>query len=174
MRNRFLVAFLLSFPTTVIAQVEPDEKTTQAVFKRADEFLTQITKKDFASERQYFSEKLSNIVSPADWRKWRENAIRGTGGIGKYVPHSFIYYKGENLMAAVDFAGRAANRGQYVCGFMLWDIPALDAVGLVRFEENIVPVDALRKMPLQTAAQLMVGWRCPLTMIKEVLGVEVK
>lgn len=54
---------------------------------------------------------------------------------------------------------------------MVWELPEPNAIGLVRFEQNVVSGDTLRGMQVQDAAQLMTNWRCPVRLIEDVLGV---
>ncbi|MFC6654912.1 hypothetical protein ACFQEX_04900 [Roseibium salinum] len=89
----------------------------------------------------------------------------------RYSAHGLTYYQEEHLLAAVDFSGRAEVPDNLICGYMLWELPASNVAGLVRFEQNVVSVDTLRTMPVQKAAQTMVNWRCPTKMIEDVLGV---
>ena len=167
-----VTAWLFSLSTTAIAQIQPSDQTTQLVASVSETFFDQLVKEDFAAERAFMSEKMANIVSATAWRKNRQQIIEIAGKTQRYSAHGLTYYKGEQLLAAVDFSGRTELPGSLICGYMVWELPASSVIGLVRFEQNVVLVDAFRAMPVQEAAQTMVSWRCPTKMIEEVLGIE--
>ena len=171
LRILVVTAWLFSLSTTAIAQIQPSDQTTQLVASVSEAFFDQLVKEDFAAERAFMSEKMAGIVSPTAWRQNRRQVIEISGKTQRYSAHDLTYYRGEQLLAAVDFSGLTELPGSLICGFMLWELPASSVIGLVRFEQNVVSVDAFRTMPVQEAAQTMVNWRCPAKMIEDVLGV---
>jgi hypothetical protein len=90
------------------------------------------------------------------------------------MAHALTFYPRSPLLAAVDFWGAGEKPDVYVCGFVLWEIPQATVIGFSRLEQNVVPVDMMRKMPVQQAAQLLTDWHCPVDLIASVLGVKVQ
>ncbi|MGB7269748.1 MAG: hypothetical protein WBC90_09530 [Albidovulum sp.] len=169
-----MLAWLFSLSVSAQAQVQPSDQTTQLVATVSEAFLDQIVKEDFATERAFMSDRLAKTASVDDWRSTRRQAIDLAGKTQRYTVHGLTYYQEENLLAAVDFSGPAEVPDTMICGFMLWELPEKNVIGLVRFEQNIVTVDNFRKMPAQEAAQTMTNWRCPAEMIQSVLGISVQ
>lgn len=167
------VAWLVSMSTNALAQIQPSEQTTQLVANVSEAFFDQLVKEDFATERAFMSDRMANTASPDAWRSARLQVIEIAGQAQRYSAHGLTYYQDEHLLAAVDFSGRAEDQSNLICGFMLWELPTSNVIGLVRFEQNVVSVDAFRRMPVQEAAQTMVNWRCPAEMIEDVLGIAV-
>ena len=168
------MAWLLSLPMAAFAQVQPSDQTTQLVANVSEAFLDQLVKEDFATERAFLSERLANIASLPVWQSTRQQVIEVAGKTQRHTVHGLTYYQDEHLLAAVDFSGPGEVPDILICGFMLWELPEPNIIGLVRFEENIVPIDAFRRMPVQEAAQTMTNWRCPSQVIEDVLGIPVK
>ncbi|AML53797.1 hypothetical protein [Falsihalocynthiibacter arcticus] len=170
----FALGWLFSLSVSALAQVQPDEKTTQFVANVSETFLDQLVKEDFATERAFMTDQLAAHVSDDDWRSVRLQVIETAGRTQRYIVHGMMYYQEENLLAAVDFSGWAETSDTLVCGFMLWELPEENVIGLARFEQNVVSVDVFRRMPTQKAAKTMTNWRCPAKMIESLLGISVQ
>jgi hypothetical protein len=167
------VAWLFASSATGLAQVQPGEGTTQFVLSVSEAFLDQLVKEDFAAEYAFLSDELARMLSPAEWQRLRQNTKEVSGRTQRYSIHGLTYYQDKRLLAAVDFSGRGGSRDVWICGYMLWELPEPNAIGLTRFEQNVVPVDDFSSMQIQDAVQVMTNWRCPASLIEDVLGVTV-
>jgi hypothetical protein len=172
-RPLLAVAWLFATSATGLAQVQPGEETTQFVVTVSEAFLDQLVKEDFAAEYAFLSDELARMLSPADWQRLRQNTKDISGRTQRYSIHGLTYYQDNRLLAAVDFSGRGGFRDVWICGSMMWELPEPNAIGLVRFEQNVVSVDNMRSMQIQEAVQVMTTWRCPASLIEDVLGVTV-
>ena len=164
------MAWFFSLSTTAISQIQPSDQTTQLVASVSEAFFDQLVKEDFAAERAFMSDRMASTVSANAWRQSRQQVIEIAGKTQRYSAHGLTYYGGEQLLAAVDFSGQTEFPDSLICGYMLWELPASNVIGLARLEQNVVSVNAFRTMPVQEAAQTMVSWRCPAKMIEDVLG----
>jgi hypothetical protein len=175
--SRALVCLLaLGFP--VLAQEATDDATDDATTGRVsattEAFLDQIVAEDFAAERAFLSPKLASSISSEQWAEVRRQTTRMIGKTPRYAVHGISYYDQGGLLAAVDFSGTAEVPETLVCGFLLWEVPETGALGLLRFEQNVIPVAAFRQMPVQEAAQMMVNWRCPTALVESTLNVKLE
>lgn len=152
------------------AQVEPSQETTQLVATVNEAFFDQITQEDFATEYGFLSQGFAGSITSDDWQAQRQAVIDFAGPTPRFRAHRLTYYQPDRLLAAVDYAAQVNGTNIYICGFVLWEIPAADRIGITRFEQNIVDRDVFRKMDANQAAELMAQWRCPPQIIAEVLG----
>lgn len=164
----------LSGAPAVFAQGTIDDETAQRIVAVSEAFLDQIVKEDFAAERKFLSPRLAETVSGAEWRRFRLQTIERAGQTRRYTVHGVTYYDEGGLMAAVDFSGPTNRADIVICGFLLWDAGGPETTGLLRFEQNIVPLDVFRKMPVAEAAQMLVTWRCPAELIESSLGIRLR
>jgi hypothetical protein len=153
---RLAVVLVCASSTTGLAQVRPGEETTQFVVSVSEAFLDQLVKEDFAAEYAFLSDELAHMLSPADWQRLRQNTKDVSGRTQKYTIEGLTYYQDSRLLAAVDFSGRGGHRDVWVCGYMLWELPEPNAIGLTRFEQNVVSGEDFRRMEIGQAA-LVVG-----------------
>ncbi len=167
------MAGVFATSTAVLAQVRPGDETTQLVVTVSEAFLDQLVNEDFAAEYSFLSDGLARMMSFSDWQRSREQVIDIAGPTRRYAAHGLTYYQDGGLLAAVDFSGRGGFRDVWVCGYMLWELPEPNAIGLTRFEQNVVSGEDFRRMEIGQAAQVMTNWRCPVRLIEEVLGVTV-
>ena len=174
LRSFCALMWFLALPLSALAQVQPSNQTTALVADVSEAFLDQIVKEEFADERAFMSDRFAELVTAQDWRNTRLQVIGVAGKTARYAVHGMTYYQEGTLLAAVDFSGPAEVPDTFVCGFMLWQLPRENAIGLTRFEQNVVQVDIFRSMLPQNAAQTMTNWRCPTNMIENVLGVSVQ
>lgn len=174
--QKFSIAVVWSFALSVsaLAEVQPSEETSRVAVEVSEAFLDQLVKEDFAAERAFFSDQLLDMVSLDDWQNTRKKGIEVAGKTQRYSIHEMTYYRDSVLLVAVDFSGPAEFPGTQICGFMLWELPKPGSIGLVRLEQNVVSVDAFRKLPVEEAAQTMANWRCPADMIENVLGISLQ
>jgi hypothetical protein len=170
-RTLLAVAWLFASWTMGLAQVQPDDQTTRLVATVSEGFLDQLVKEEFPEETAFMSDQMARTISQADWRRLRQQVIEVAGRTQRYAAHGLTYYQDRQLLAAVDFSGRGEFPDVWICGYMVWELPEPNAIGLVRFEQNVVSGDTLRGMQVQDAAQLMTNWRCPVRLIEDVLGV---
>lgn len=167
-----LIGFFAS-AQALIAQVQQTQQTTQLVQDVTKAFFAQLPKDSFEAERAYMAKGLLETVNAREWAASRKYLRDQLGTMVSYTPYNLTYYSRESLLAAVDFSGKGNKADTYVCGFVLWEIPEPNEIGLLRIEENVVSQKLFRKMPLQQAAQLMSDWRCPAQLIESVLGVSI-
>ena len=160
--------------TAAHAQVQPSDVTTRVVSGVSEAFLDQIVTEDFAAERKFLSARLSAMVSEEEWKSIRLQTIALAGKTQRYSAHGLTYYTDGSLLAAVDFSGPTEQPDTVICGFMLWELPDERTIGLLRLEQNVVPLNTFRSMPVAEAAQLMVSLRCPAKLIEQSLGVRLE
>lgn len=171
--TRALIASLaLTLP--VLAQDASGDQTTQRVSAASEAFLDQIVAEDFAAERVFLAPSLAASISPEQWAEVRQQTIGMIGKTPRYAVHGIAFYQEAELLAAVDFSGAAEVPETVVCGFLLWDVPKTGALGLLRFEQNVIPIAAFRQMPVEVAAQTMVNWRCPMALVESILNVKLE
>jgi hypothetical protein len=171
--SRALVCLLaLGFP--VLAREATDDATAGRVSATTEAFLDQIVAEDFAAERAFLSPKLTSSISSDEWAEVRRQTIGMVGKTPRYAVHGISYYDRGGLLAAVDFSGTAEVPETLVCGYLLWEVQETGALGLLRFEQNVIPVAAFRQMPVQEAAQMMVNWCCPLALVESTLNVKLE
>jgi hypothetical protein len=156
------------------AQVQPSDETSRLVFVVTEAFFDQLVKEDFQAERNFLSPTLTDGVSAKDWETLRRQTIDLAGKTRRYSAHGMTYYQEKNLLAAVDFHAAAERPETWVCGFLLWELASETEIGLLRFEQNVVDLPVFRQMPVETAAQTMVNFRCPVDMIERELGVSLE
>lgn len=169
-----VVVWSFALSASTLAEVLPSDETSRLVAQVSEAFLDQLVKEDFAAERAFFSDQLLDMVSLDDWQSTRKKGIEVAGKTQRYSIHEMTYYRDSVLLVAVDFSGPAEFFGTQICGFMLWELPKPGSIGLVRLEQNVVSVDAFRKLPVEEAAQTMTNWRCPAAMIENVLGISLE
>ena len=170
----FALLGLFAFAESAIAQVQPDDVTTRLVGEVTKAFFELLPKNDFQSERAFMTDEFFRATSLKNWTTIRKQVIATAGSTPRYASHALTYYKRGTLLAAVDFWGRGSKPNTFVCGFILWEIPTPNLIGFSRVEQNIVPADVVKKMPVQQAAQLMADWHCPTALIETILGVSVQ
>lgn len=166
-----VVVWSFALSVSTLADVQPSDETSRLAVQVSEAFLDQLVKEDFAADRAFFSDRLADMMSLDDWQNTRKEVIEVAGKTQRYSVHEITYYRDSDLLVAVDFSGPAEFSGTQICGFMLWELPETESIGLVRLEQNVVSVDAFRKLPVQEAAQTMTNWRCPAEMIESVLGI---
>jgi hypothetical protein len=140
----------------------------------SDLFLDQLALDDFAAERKFLSPRLAAMVSPEDWQATRLAVIAVAGKTRRYAVHGTTFYQDATLLAAIDFSGPAERPDTLICGFLLWELTDGNQIGLLRLEQNAVQLDLFRHMPVETAAQTMADWRCPVDLIESSLGVRLQ
>jgi hypothetical protein len=159
---------------SLAAQDATSDQTTQKVKAASEAFLDQIVAEDFAAERPFLAARLAASVSPEEWAAVRQQTIGISGKTQRYSVHGITYYQQDGLLAAVDFSGAAGLPDTFICGFMLWEVPDNQPLGLLRFEENVVPVAVFRQLPVAEAAQTMVNWRCPTALVESTLNIKLQ
>lgn len=172
---KFILAFIISTSLFVpaYAQETPSSQTTDLVGGVTEAFFDQLVKDDFAIERAFMTDQFANSMSVSRWSHLRAQVTEITGATPRYVAHGLRYFQNKKLFADVDFSGQTSDPNTLICGYVLWEIPTANTIGLTRFEQNIVSVEEFRNMPQQEAAQLMTNWRCPAGMIETTLGISV-
>lgn len=165
---------LIALCNPALAQEATGDPTTERVSAASEAFLDQIVVEDFAAERAFLSPGLAASISAEQWAEVRRQTIRLVGKTPRYAVHGISYYQQGELLAAVDFSGTAEVPDTVVCGYLLWEVPETGAPGLVRFEQNLVPIATFRKLAPQEAAQMLVNWRCPTPLIESSLNVKLE
>lgn len=170
----FAIFAAVAISCPALAQVQSDKATTRLVGEVTEAFFALLPKNDFPSERAFMTDEFAAMTSLKDWTRIRAQLIEAAGSTPRYSAHDLTYYQRGTLFAAVDFSGRTTTANTIVCGFVLWEIASPAVIGFSRLEQNVVPAEVFKAMPVQQAAQLMTDWHCPTTLIEAILGVSVR
>ncbi len=117
--------------------------------------------------------ELASVYSLESWKKVHMQFVSSAGLKSKYTAYRTTFYE-DTFFAAVDFYGQAAKPNTFICGFVVWKVEGNNKIGFIRLEQNVVSVTTFKSMPQQQAAQLMVDWRCPISLIEDVLDVHIQ
>ena len=164
------IAFVIATGTAA-AQ---DAQTTRLVATVTEAFFDQITAEDFATEGGFLSDSLATMMPADEWAERRRFVIARSGPTPRLVAHRLTYYQDDTLSAVVDFSAPATKTDTFICGYLVWSLPAPNRAGLTRFEQNIIDAEIFRAMPTQAAVETMTTWQCPPDLIATVLGLSVQ
>jgi hypothetical protein len=156
------------------AEVRQSEETTKLVKDVTTAFFAMLPSDNFEAERAFMTDEFAAATPIDSWTRARRLLIANVGATPRYVPHRLTYYDEMSLLAAVDFSGQGTSADTFVCGYILWELPAPDLIGFIRLEQNVVQASSFKSMPVQQAAQLMTQWHCPAALIEQVLAIEIQ
>lgn len=168
---RFFTTACLCLATgPAFAQSPRPEDVAPLVARATEAFLQAIAERDEARQRAFFAPGLAQMATPERWAEQRTMIEGRVGPLPAYIPHKVTWYPQETLFVAVDFSTVLKEAESYICGTLIWELPASDVIGLVRLEENIVEREVFSRMAPDSRQKTLSDWFCPPDLIEVFLA----
>ncbi len=169
---RLALALWAAFALPAFAQnLEPSEDLARALFLEHKALSEAMKASDPDGVRAFFTDGLKARTSTTEWAEFVRSQDERFGARGDHFVHGLTWYDRETLVAAIDFSQPLDNGRGAICGYVVWEIRAMDDMAVARIEQNLVTPALRGRGTTEEVAQLMTDWRCPPPMIEAFLGI---
>lgn len=165
------IVWLSMIAAPVVAQGVPKAVTDQAVAE-TDKTLAEFATGNSAAIFVRFDGEMKRGVSSDQFAVSMKQQAAQFGPIRTATAHAVTVYSSPELLLAIDFSGKT-SKGATVCGFFAWSGADKRDFMIRRMEMNYLPPTLIKGMAARSAASLMVQFRCPPGLIRDLTGVVV-